>query len=210
MSYGGYGTASISYDLISGYVSLKKTGKNWLGLCPFHSEKTPSFNVNTEKQIFHCFGCGVGGDVFKFVELQEGLNFPEAVKTLAARAGITLPQDTRDHAAGQKDRGREKGAAQDRRRGRRVLSERARRARRKRCAGVSQKARRQRCDRAGVRARLCAARMGRPAEAPEAKELYPCPDGTGRAGGQAKRGRRILRPVPGQDHLPDPRYDRPR
>jgi len=85
------------YDLISGYVALKKTGKNWLGLCPFHSEKTPSFNVNTEKQIFHCFGCGVGGDVFKFVELQEGLNFPEAIKTLAARAGITLPQDTRDH-----------------------------------------------------------------------------------------------------------------
>ncbi len=85
------------YDLISGYVALKKTGKNWLGLCPFHSEKTPSFNVNTEKQIFHCFGCGVGGDVFKFVELQEGLNFPEAVKTLAARSGITLPQDTRDH-----------------------------------------------------------------------------------------------------------------
>jgi DNA primase len=84
------------YDLISGYVALKKTGKNWLGLCPFHSEKTPSFNVNTEKQIFHCFGCGVGGDVFKFVELQEGLNFPEAIKTLAARSGITLPQDTRD------------------------------------------------------------------------------------------------------------------
>ncbi len=85
------------YDLISGYVALKKTGKNWLGLCPFHSEKTPSFNVNTEKQIFHCFGCGVGGDVFKFMELQEGLNFPEAVKNLATRAGITLPQDTRDH-----------------------------------------------------------------------------------------------------------------
>lgn len=84
------------YDLISGYVALKKTGKNWLGLCPFHSEKTPSFNVNTEKQIFHCFGCGVGGDVFKFVELQEGLNFPEAIKTLAARSGITLPQDARD------------------------------------------------------------------------------------------------------------------
>ena len=85
------------YDLISGYVALRKTGKNWLGLCPFHSEKTPSFNVNTEKQIFHCFGCGVGGDVFKFVELQEGLNFPEAIKTLAERSGITLPQDTRDH-----------------------------------------------------------------------------------------------------------------
>jgi DNA primase len=80
------------YDIVSGYVSLKKAGKNWLGLCPFHSEKTPSFNVNPAKQIFHCFGCGVGGDAFKFLELQEGLNFPEAVKQLASRAGITLPE----------------------------------------------------------------------------------------------------------------------
>jgi len=80
------------YDLVSGYVSLKKAGKNWLGLCPFHSEKTPSFNVNPAKQIFHCFGCGVGGDAFKFLELQEGLNFPEAVKHIAGRAGITLPE----------------------------------------------------------------------------------------------------------------------
>jgi DNA primase len=80
------------YDLVSGYVSLRKAGKNWLGLCPFHSEKTPSFNVNPAKQIFHCFGCGVGGDAFKFLELQEGLNFPEAVKQLASRAGIALPE----------------------------------------------------------------------------------------------------------------------
>ena len=80
------------YDLVSGYVSLKKAGKNWLGLCPFHSEKTPSFNVNPAKQIFHCFGCGVGGDAFKFLELQEGLIFPEAVKQLAGRAGILLPE----------------------------------------------------------------------------------------------------------------------
>jgi len=75
-------------------VSLKKAGKNHLGLCPFHAEKTPSFNVNPEKQIFHCFGCGVGGDAFKFLELQEGLNFPEAVKQLAARGGIPLPADS--------------------------------------------------------------------------------------------------------------------
>ena len=85
------------YDLVSGYVSLKKAGKNWLGLCPFHSEKTPSFNVNPAKQIFHCFGCGVGGDAFKFLELQEGLNFPEAVKQLASRSGIPLP-DSRPRA----------------------------------------------------------------------------------------------------------------
>ncbi len=95
------------YDLVSGYVSLKKTGKNWLGLCPFHSEKTPSFNVNTEKQIFHCFGCGAGGDAFKFLELQEGLNFPEAVKTLASRAGITLP-DSRTRLEDKKTEGERK------------------------------------------------------------------------------------------------------
>ncbi len=78
-------------DLVSGYVSLKKTGKNHTGLCPFHAEKTPSFSVNPDKQIFHCFGCGAGGDAFKFLELQEGLNFPEAVRNLAGRAGIQLP-----------------------------------------------------------------------------------------------------------------------
>ncbi len=82
-------------DLVSGYVSLKKAGKNHVGLCPFHAEKTPSFSVNPDKQIFHCFGCGVGGDVFKFIELQEGLNFPEAVRSLAVRSGITLPTETR-------------------------------------------------------------------------------------------------------------------
>jgi DNA primase len=81
-------------DLVSGYVSLKKTGKNHSGLCPFHAEKTPSFSVSPDKQIFHCFGCGAGGDVFKFLELQEGLNFPEAVKKLAASAGITLPTES--------------------------------------------------------------------------------------------------------------------
>lgn len=82
-------------ELVSGYVSLKKTGRNHTGLCPFHSEKTPSFSVNPDKQIFHCFGCGVGGDAFKFLELQEGLNFPEAVRKLADRAGISLPVETR-------------------------------------------------------------------------------------------------------------------
>ncbi|HSQ77346.1 MAG TPA: DNA primase [Nitrospirota bacterium] len=82
-------------DLVSGYVSLKKTGKNHTGLCPFHAEKTPSFSVSPDKQIFHCFGCGAGGDVFKFLELQEGLNFPEAVRKLAGSAGISLPTESR-------------------------------------------------------------------------------------------------------------------
>ncbi|HUI66948.1 MAG TPA: DNA primase [Nitrospirota bacterium] len=89
-------------DLVSGYVSLKKTGKNHTGLCPFHAEKTPSFSVNPDKQIFHCFGCGAGGDVFKFIELQEGLNFPDAVRALAGRAGISLPIDSRSHGQDKK------------------------------------------------------------------------------------------------------------
>ncbi len=95
-------------DLVSGYVALKKTGKNHTGLCPFHAEKTPSFSVNPGKQIFHCFGCGVGGDVFKFLELQEGLNFPEAVKKLAGRAGITLPADSAVRGAEKKDENEKK------------------------------------------------------------------------------------------------------
>ena len=77
--------------LISEYVSLKKRGKNHLALCPFHTEKTPSFNVNEEKQIFHCFGCSTGGDLFKFVSLIEHLSFPEAVRFVAQRYGIPLP-----------------------------------------------------------------------------------------------------------------------
>ncbi len=145
------------YDLISGYVALKKTGKNWLGLCPFHSEKTPSFNVNTEKQIFHCFGCGVGGDVFKFVELQEGLNFPEAIKTLAARSGITLPQDNRDHRQDKRSEDEKKTLLKIVAEAAEYFKQRARRPRRKRSAGVSQETRRQRCDHQGVCARLCAA-----------------------------------------------------
>lgn len=77
-------------DVVSDYVRLKKSGANYLGLCPFHHEKTPSFNVNPSKDIFHCFGCGVGGDVFAFLMKIEGLSFPEAVKFLAKRVGITI------------------------------------------------------------------------------------------------------------------------
>jgi DNA primase len=79
-------------EVISDFVSLKKSGKNYLGLCPFHSERTPSFTVNEEKGIFHCFGCGAGGNIFNFVMRATHLNFPEAVKELAKRYGITLPQ----------------------------------------------------------------------------------------------------------------------
>src|SRR5687767_12363171 len=78
--------------VIQDYVSLKKTGATFKGLCPFHGEKTPSFHVNRDKGFFHCFGCGVGGDVFKFLELHEKIGFAEAVKQLAQRFGLALPE----------------------------------------------------------------------------------------------------------------------
>ena len=71
------------YSVISGYVKLKKTGKNYTGLCPFHKEKTPSFIVDASKQLYHCFGCGEGGDVITFVEKIENMEFAEAVEFLA-------------------------------------------------------------------------------------------------------------------------------
>jgi DNA primase len=78
--------------VISDYVSLRKAGATFKGLCPFHAEKTPSFNVNRDRGFFHCFGCGVGGDVFKFVELQEKVGFTDAVRQLAQRFGIPIPE----------------------------------------------------------------------------------------------------------------------
>ena len=78
-------------DVISQYVHLKRSGRNFFGLCPFHNEKSPSFSVSPDKQIFHCFGCGVGGNVFTFLTKIEGINFVEAVQTLAERANIQLP-----------------------------------------------------------------------------------------------------------------------
>jgi DNA primase len=79
-------------SLISEYLALKKSGRNHVARCPFHNEKTPSFSVSEDKQIFHCFGCGVGGDVFKFVMQIEQLSFPESVRFIAERYGIALPQ----------------------------------------------------------------------------------------------------------------------
>jgi DNA primase len=87
-------------------VQLRRSGTAWKGLCPFHGEKTPSFQVNGDKGFFHCFGCGVGGDAIKFVELFDKVTFPEAVRQLAARAGLAVPEpeDSRQDAEGQRDR----------------------------------------------------------------------------------------------------------
>lgn len=78
-------------DIISEYVTLKRSGRSFFGLCPFHKEKSPSFSVSPDKQIFHCFGCGVGGDVFRFISKIENVNFKEAVELLANRANVQLP-----------------------------------------------------------------------------------------------------------------------
>ena len=85
-------------DVVSQYVNLKKAGSSYVGLCPFHNEKTPSFSVSPQKGIFHCFGCGEGGNVIHFMMKIENMPFVEAVEKLAQRAGITLPKtDDRDN-----------------------------------------------------------------------------------------------------------------
>lgn len=78
-------------EIVSEYTSLQKRGENYIGLCPFHTEKTPSFNVNVGKQLFYCFGCGVGGNIFTFIMKKENINFPEAVRYLADKFNIKLP-----------------------------------------------------------------------------------------------------------------------
>jgi DNA primase len=85
---------------------LRRSGTAWKGLCPFHGEKTPSFQVHGDRGFFHCFGCGVGGDVIKFIELFEKVTFPEAVRQLAARVGLAVPEpaDSKEDAEGQRDR----------------------------------------------------------------------------------------------------------
>ena len=87
-------------DVVGGYVRLtKKSGSNLFGLCPFHSEKTPSFSVSPDKQIYHCFGCGKGGSVISFIMEIENLSFPDAVAFLARRAGMAVPEEEQDGAS---------------------------------------------------------------------------------------------------------------
>ena len=79
-------------DVISGYVKLQRRGSSYFGLCPFHNEKSPSFSVSPGKQMYYCFGCGAGGNVYTFLMEYENYSFQEAVKALADRAGVRLPE----------------------------------------------------------------------------------------------------------------------
>lgn len=94
--------------LVSSYLPLRRSGANHQGLCPFHGEKTPSFNVNATRQIFHCFGCGVGGNVFSFLMRMEGLTFPEAVRRLGERVGIHIEDEAPSPAEEQRRQERER------------------------------------------------------------------------------------------------------
>jgi DNA primase len=90
-------------DVISEYVQLRKRGKNFIGLCPFHNEKTPSFTVSEDKQIFHCFGCHSGGNVFKFITEYEKISFVEAVQEMAHRYGIDIEANEQDSSERQSE-----------------------------------------------------------------------------------------------------------
>ena len=92
-------------DVVGEYVALtKRSGQNLFGLCPFHSEKTPSFSVSPSKQIYHCFGCGKGGSVINFIMEIENLSFPEAVEFLARRAGMKVPEQNTDPGRPKRER----------------------------------------------------------------------------------------------------------
>jgi DNA primase len=97
-------TSADIVSIINGYAPLRKSGKRYKTLCPFHSEKTPSFMVDPEKQLFHCFGCGVGGDVFKFIMLHEKVEFYEAAKILADHCGIDIPLPSDKTKPGEKEK----------------------------------------------------------------------------------------------------------
>ena len=86
-------------ELIARSVDLKKSGGRFWGLCPFHGEKTPSFTVSPDKQLYHCFGCGAGGGAIQFVMQSENMDFPEAVRHLAQAAGLPIPEDDGDTGA---------------------------------------------------------------------------------------------------------------
>ena len=95
-------------DLVGAKTELRRSGHQWMGTCPFHDERTPSFSVNATDKVFHCFGCGEGGDIFKFVQLTDGLPFRESLEQLADRYGVTLELEDEDPQAAEKRQHRDR------------------------------------------------------------------------------------------------------
>src|ERR671920_1434008 len=95
-------------ELVGAKTDLRRVGTRWSGLCPFHDERTPSFSVNPAEKLYYCFGCGEGGDAFKFVQQTEGLEFQEAVELLAERSGVRVEREEDDPRAEQRRRRRER------------------------------------------------------------------------------------------------------
>ena len=172
-------------------------GSAWKGLCPFHGEKTPSFNVNEERRTFKCFGCGVGGDVIKFIELYDKITFPEAVRQLAGRVGLTVPEaeESKEEAASQRDReallkAHEVAAA--------LFREQLQAPARRGGAAAARAAAADGRDDRAARHRLRAAHRQRPARAADAGGLRRRRPADERPGGPARRrldGRSVPRPA---------------
>src|SRR5436190_8918233 len=95
-------------EVVQGYTELRRRGARFTGLCPFHDERTPSFSVDPAEKLYYCFGCQAGGDVFKFVQEKEGLDFPQALERLADRYGVELAFETTDPGEEERRRGRER------------------------------------------------------------------------------------------------------
>ena len=197
-------------EVISAHTDLRRQGARWVGLCPFHDERTPSFSVDAQENLYHCFGCGVGGDVIKFIEEKDGLGFAEAVELLADRYGVELEREQEDPRA-------EARRARKRRRLEQLLDRTAayyssylwESPEARQGARLPGRARPRRGGPAGLRRRLRAQRLGqdprrRPAggvQGRRAARRRPRP---------ARPARRRVRPLPLADHVPDPRPPRPR
>ncbi len=190
-------------ELVGQVVNLKRAGENWKGLCPFHTERTPSFTVNPKRGIFHCFGCGAGGDAFRFLMRHDRLAFPEAVRALAERTGVTLAASREVEPEG---RGQARGAAAGDGAGRRVLQPITLGGGRRQGARVPRHARRRYRGRPALRARLCPRVVGRVAQPDEDGRRRRRSARPGRSRAAAPDGRRLLRSLPRAAALPDPGY----
>ncbi len=193
-------------EVISAHTDLRRQGARWVGLCPFHEERTPSFSVDAQEKLYHCFGCGVGGDTIKFVEEKEGLGFKaEAVELLADRYGVELEREDEGPASGRRSR-------QQRRRLGELLDRTAtfysalslglRRG--GKSARVPGRARSRRGGAESVRGRLRAERLGQSAAARPTCGLQGRGDARRRAGAEGE-GRGRVRPLPLAKHLPGSR-----